>query len=221
NGLKSLHLSRRAYKASGDPLDLRRAAHAAEVVAQACVLRSDPASARRFLNLHRDMLQSLGQEPSPDVLRQMGVVAFLEEDFGTARKSLAAARRAWKDKVQHTGQMPDHEIPNFGPRQSNLLPPVNWDSAQETFDQALQLFPSGHIQQAMNLNWTAACGLATDSRSVQQQAVDLLEEHSEKVASYGHQSTIFRLLRITPALRPTLRPHWARRVLYANAFRDR
>ena len=83
------------------------------------------------------------------------------------------------------------------------------------------MFPPGHIQVAMNLNWTAAAGLATDSSAVQSRALDLLETHASAVEGYGHQATIHRLLKVTPDLRPGLRPFWARRVLYANAFRDR
>jgi hypothetical protein len=55
------------------------------------------------------------------------------------------------------------------------------------------------------------------------QAQDLLEAAAIPAAQFGHQSTIRKLLTITPelGLDDRLRSVWVRRALYENAFRAR
>ena len=75
----------------------------------------------------------------------------------------------------------------------------------------------------MALHWAAACGLSTDSPAIIQSTQDSLLSGPDPVAQFGHQSTIRRLLRLTPelGLDDRLRRAWVRRALYENAFRNR
>jgi hypothetical protein len=75
----------------------------------------------------------------------------------------------------------------------------------------------------MTLNWAAACGLSTDSSSAIQKAVELLGAHPGLAPEFGHQSTIRKLLTVTPelGLDSRLRRIWVRRALYENTSRNR
>jgi hypothetical protein len=63
-----------------------------------------------------------------------------------------------------------------GTRHLNLLPGFDWDRSQEIHNIAVKQFGQGSLEEAINVNWTVACGLATDSPDIHKQARDLLSK---------------------------------------------
>ena len=52
----------------------------------------------------------------------------------------------------------------------------------------------------MTRHWAAACGLLTDDNRIRQRATELLQDNQATAARFGHQSTISKLLSMTPEL---------------------
>ena len=109
-----------------------------------------------------------------------------------------------------------------GAKQIDMLRTPRWDSAQEHLQESLAIFKKNTLHFSMSLNWTAAVGIATQSPIIEREALTLLEQNKDTALLFGHQSTIHRLLSITPALKlnPEVHSQWLRFAMYFNAARD-
>ena len=222
-GLTAMLLSRAAYQDSVDPIDLEQFAKTALIVSQAHLLRHEPEQAKLILDLHKGARERIHAPLGGEYFRQQGAIAFqLGPDLDEkARGYFKRAARTLAATVEHGLQKQLYEVMNIGQRQMNLLGSVNWEASQELLAFMLNTLPSGEIQISMNVNWTAACGLSTDSPSANLSAMEFLGRHSEASVGFGHQATVAWLLRLTPDLPKEIRPLWVRRALYENTFRDR
>jgi hypothetical protein len=224
-GLKSLHLYRIAHHErpadSKDKSDLENVGRSARLISQAYLLRRDPASAKRFLDLHAEVSRSLGSDVRPEYYHQMATVALQEENQDEAARTLYMRAEAAIKRVADYGEAKkQHEIWDIGRRHVCLLEPVDWLGSQEVLKYALENYPVGDIHHAINVNWTAACGFCTDSPEAHTRALEILNEHPLLADGFGHQATAYRLLRLAQNLAPNVRGKWARFVLYENALRD-
>jgi hypothetical protein len=224
-GLKSLHLYRIANHElpadSKDKSDLENVGRSARLISQAYLLRHDPACAKRFLDMHAEVSQSLGKVVRPEYYHQMGTVALQHEGQDeAARIFYRKAEDAIKRISDYGETKKQHEIWDIGRRHLNLLEPVDWPGSQEVLTYALEKYPVGDIHHAINVNWTAACGFCTDSNEAHVRAIEILNEHPLVADGFGHQATTYCLLRLAQNLAPNLRGQWARFVLYENALRD-
>lgn len=72
----------------------------------------------------------------------------------------------------------------------------------------------------MVTTWTAAAALMAGTRSLEYEAVALLDANRDLASRFGHQATVTKLLRMTPELNlyPLLRSRFIRRALYENTF---
>ena len=224
-GIKSFHLYRIAAHElpadSKDKSDLENVGRSARLISQAYLLRHDPAGAKRFLDVHAEVSQSLGKNVRPEYYHQMATVALQQENQDDAARTLYGQAEAAIKRVADFGEAKQqHEIWDIGRRHLNLLAPVDWDGSQELLRYALEKYPTGDIHHAINVNWTAACGFCTDSPTAHANAVAILRKYPLLADGFGHEATSYRLLRLAANLPLNLRGKWARFVLYENALRD-
>jgi len=179
-----------------------------------------PEKAWHSLAVATQAAESIGARLGSDHFRQRGVALFqLRED---ERAALQFQKAAEAMEELHEAQTPA-ELLMTGVRHTSLLGKVNWDQAQLVLLTARRSFGQASLEASMALHWAAACGLSTDSQEIIQSTQDSLLSGPDPVAQFGHQSTIRRLLRLTPelGLDDRLRRAWVRRALYENAFRNR
>jgi hypothetical protein len=217
----SMLLSKAAYDEGSESLDLERFGSVALLISQSYLLRHDPHRARYYLNLHRDARNRLGLVLGGEYFRQRGTAAFQTGDDEQARRNYGSAMAALAETVEYGRSKQWYEVLNIGTRQMNLAGKVNWDGAQELLRYMLDVLPPGEIHISMNVNWTAACGFATDSPNAIQTARELLERYRHASVGFGHQATVAWLLSLAPDLPMNIRPAWVRWALYENTFKDR
>ncbi len=206
------------YRQSHSPAYLQLIADAALVASNSYLIRSDPARSRRCLDVASQAHAAMGTQPNQEYYRQLAVVAFEEGQDKDARHHFARAREA---ALRHGQEEGEAGLLMASARQANLLAPVDWDKAQEVLQVCSRRFPPGTLEFSINVNWTAACGLCTDSPHAQGLAAELIEQHSHLARRFGHQSTVASLLQIAPGLPPSIRADFVRFALYQNAFHNR
>jgi hypothetical protein len=224
-GIASFHLYRIASHElpanSRDRSDIENAGRSARLISQAYLLRHDAAGAKRFLDVHAELSQSLGKNVRPEYYHQMATVALQQEDQDDAAKTFYEQAEAAIKRVADFGEAKQqHEIWDIGRRHVALLAPVDWDASQELLRYALEKYPTGDIHHAINVNWTAACGFCTDSPTAHADAIAILRKFPLLADGFGREATSYRLLRLAANLQPNLRGKWARFALYENALRD-
>ena len=193
---------------------------AALIQSNSWLLRRNPRRALEDLDLAGYAAASIAAPIGSEHFRQRGAALFQLRDDKAATVCFERAREAMERLSE--ARIPE-QLLMTGPRQTNMLGSPRWDRAQELVAVALQAFGPESLEASMALHWGAACGLTTGSDAVIRQARDLLESAPLPASQFGHQSTIRKLLAITPELRldDRLRSAWVRRALYDNTSRDR
>ncbi|MGA3028254.1 MAG: hypothetical protein ABSF98_26190 [Bryobacteraceae bacterium] len=193
---------------------------AALIESNSWLLARNPRKALTVLDLAGQAAASIGAPTGSEHFRQRGAALFQLREDERATSHFARATEAME-------RLGEARIPAqlfmTGPRQTNLLGSPKWDKAQELVVTAREAFGTESLEASMALHWATACGLTIGSASVIRQAQVLLETAAIPAAQFGHQSTIRKLLAITPelGLDDRLRSAWVRRALYENAFRAR
>jgi hypothetical protein len=193
---------------------------AALIESNAYLLTRNPREALTVLDLAAQAAASVAAPTGSEHFRQRGAALFqLRED----ERAAAYYARATEAMERLGEARTPAQLLMTGPRQTNLLGTPKWENAQELVITARNSFGPESLEASMALHWATACGLTTGSTSVMRQAQDLLEAAAIPAAQFGHQSTIRKLLTITPelGLDDRLRSVWVRRALYENAFRAR
>jgi hypothetical protein len=217
---KAMQLSRIAYHDSEDSLDLRRLIETGLIASHACLLRSEPLWSKKILGVIAGAGEKAGQRMGSDFYRQEGVLYFQKGRFDLARHSFETSSRL-TEKVHPA---PDELVLAMtSTRHTNLFRPIQWGKAQELVRSARLRFGTASLEYSMCINWAAACGLATDSPSVRKTAIELLHSPRSLSPEFGFQTTISKLLQISPDLPLSAadRYEWITMVLYENAFRNR
>jgi len=197
---------------------MQQAIDASLIASQALLIAHQPEAALRYLDLACHASEGIRIPIGSDQFRQRGDAYFQLKNDGDARKFYRHAA----ETMQRLGEARNEaHLLMYGPRQSNLLDPVDWDRAQEILGAVADTFGAESHEHTTTVHWTAACGLMTDSPSTNSRALELLEENRARAARGGHQATISRLLALTPDLKfyPRLRATWVRRAMFENAFR--
>jgi hypothetical protein len=208
------------YESDNEREYARGFVQSALIGSHALLLGRRPNEALRLLDLADHAVDAIGAGRGSDHFRQRGVAWFqLREDDRAAeafRKSAEMMER------MHEARVPAQVLMTSA-RHTNLLGKPKWDGSMDVFSAADRSFGPGSLEASMALNWAAACALSTDSPSVAGESVDLLRKSSLPAPQLGHQTTIRKLLAITPdlGLDERLRRAWVRRALYENAFRAR
>ena len=208
-----------AYLETRDSIDLRRMGRTTLLFSTAHLLRSEPLKAQFYLELHRELMKAANAEPRPEYHSGRGTVCLQLDEDESARSHFTKAMTALADLIDFGEPKKSLEVLDIGVCHSNLLRPVNWECVMELREYMSRRWPSGDIHIGINLNWSAACGLSTDSAEARSAALELLHAHVGAPQFYGHQFTVSRLLSITPELSQKVQSAWVRRALYENAFR--
>jgi hypothetical protein len=119
------------------------------------------------------------------------------------------------------GDAPSNGFP--GRRHLSLLQRVDWDEAVSDLDCTERRMGRHSLEYSVQLNWTAAAGIASDDAVLNRRALEMAGQAPvELFASLGHQATVSHLLRLTGLLNlpPSSRTPWMRFLMYENAFRD-
>jgi hypothetical protein len=177
--------------------------------------------AAHHLEIHRQASVRAGIPLRAEYYHQLGTVAFLRQEYLAAKPHFTQSMDVLAETVDYGRSKQKHEILDIGLRHMNLLPPVNWDGAQELSDYMFQCWPEDDIHVSLSANFTAACGFLTDSPSIQRQATELLYQYEDASRGFSRQETSTRLLMLTPELPAGIRADWARLALYQNAFGNR
>jgi hypothetical protein len=213
-------LGRIAFHESHDREYAQRFIQAALIDSHACLLARRPQEAWHTLEVARETAESIGAPLGSDHFRQRGVALFqLREDERAIQQFERSAEAMEKlNEAKNPAQ-----LLMTGSRHINLLGRLLCDPAQQIFAIARQTFGEASLEASMALHWAAACGLSTDSTSAMHEAVELLGAHRSPAPQFGHQSTIRKLLTVTPelGLDARLRRIWVRRALYENTSRER
>jgi tetratricopeptide (TPR) repeat protein len=216
--LRAIALWLKAYAESDDRNDLAELAETALLASMAYQLCNEQERSARLLNLARSARKTAGQAESPEYFRQRGVVYLqLGQDPAARREFITAMER-----MRDLHDLPLATVEMMGTRQMNLLGTPDWDRAQELLANCSATFPAGTLQYSINVNWTAAVGIATGGPKATHDSLELLRLAEVTAKRFGHQATIHRLLSATPYLKlpPKLLQPWLRFALYYDAFRS-
>jgi hypothetical protein len=222
-GLRAYHLYRVAFHESGEACDLAQIGRIARLISQMFLLRREGNLTRQYLELHRAAQERLGLPPRPEYHNQLAVLAFQQggpDADRNAMSELKLAKRGLETTIDYGEAKKLHEVKDIGERHLPLLT-LNWEASEELLRYQLQNYPAGDIHMGLNVATTAACGLSVDDQTVQQRALDLLDERRDSALGYRRLETNFALLRLTPRLPLRIRAAWARFALYENAYDDR
>jgi hypothetical protein len=209
-----------AFHESGEREYAERFIQAVLIGSHACLLARQPQEAWRILELARDAAESIGAPLGSDHFRQRGVVLLQLREDERATQQFERSAEAMERLNEAKNPV---QLLMTGSRHINLLGRPKCDSAQQLSALARQTFGDTSLEASVTLSWAAACGLSTDSPSGINGAVDLLGPLPGPAPEFGHQSTIRKLLTLTPelGLDSRLRRIWVRRALYENASRNR
>jgi len=209
-----------AFHESDEREYAERFIQASLIGSHACLLARQPEEAWRILEIAREAAESIGAPLGSDHFRQRGVALFQLREDERATQQFERSTEAMErlNEAKNPAQ-----LLMTGSRHTNLLGRINCDQAQQLFALARQTFGDTSLEVSMTLYWAAACGLSTDSPSAVLKAVELLAAHPGPAPEFGHQSTIRKLLAVTPelGLDARLRRIWVRRALYENTSRNR
>jgi hypothetical protein len=204
------------YARSGDSSLLREIRSCYVAASNASLLRRHPATARLLLEKARQVSESLGSGPDWEWIRQQGTACFQSGDPDEARRLYRLTA-----EMAEPGDAPSNGFP--GRRHLSLLQRVDWDEAVSDLDCTERRMGRHSLEYSVQLNWTAAAGIASDDAVLNRRALEMAGQAPvELFASLGHQATVSHLLRLTGLLNlpPSSRTPWMRFLMYENAFRD-
>ncbi len=217
--LTARSLWRRAYHESGDRDYGNRFVEAALIGSHALLLIREPQRAWDLLGLAASTADSIRSPIGSDLFRQRGVALFqLREDERSLRQfKLAVEAMERLKEATHPAQ-----LVMTGARHTAFLS-LDCDKAREVSETAKSCFGESSLEASMALHWAVAASLSTDSPTQVVNAIDLLLKAPELSPQFGHQTTIRKLLTLTPdlGLDDRLRRLWGRRTLNENASRKR
>jgi len=224
--LLSLQASRVHYAEShqaGRRTALTQIAKTCLLISQAHLLRKEPNQAEHFLTLHCKASEANDAEIGADALRQRGAVRFQIGSFDQARRYFRQAAETFARKIDQGEESGEHKIPDIGNRQTNVLPPYNWDGKYGALE-LVNTMPQGTGEDGLrfsnNVVWAAATGLSTDDSRIHRDVYELLRTHGTVVQGFAHQATVFYLLQLAPELPFALRRDFAHLAMYVNVLKD-
>jgi tetratricopeptide (TPR) repeat protein len=222
----ALVFARRAYQAESELYretlsrgELFRIGKTCLLISQALINRSEYKSALPWLRRSKQAFASGSHKLDPEYFKQLGNIQFHENAPDSASKNFREAARLLPD-YERTPTVA--QIKDIGERHLNLIGDrPNWERSLELMEYALASWPKDDIHKSLNVNWTAAAGLMTDSHEANKKAIDLLHSYGYLSKGYQHPATVTRLLLMTPELPKGIRGEWVRFSLHYNAYRNK
>jgi hypothetical protein len=216
----SLWLLQSAHYRLGSREEVREFIKSTLIAAHANLLAARPAASLQILDLMRTASESIGVPLGSDYYRQRGVAFFQlgNKHDDEAKASFAQSERQMRKLGEGESEA---QALMTGTRHINLLGKPDWDGALRVMEMTKNTFPSDSLEASMARHWAAACGLLTGDGRIRQRTRELLAVTQQTAARFGHQSTVSKLLSLTPELGLSrgLEAIWVRKALYQNAFR--
>jgi hypothetical protein len=224
HGQFAIWLSRQAYKASWDVLDLNRYVETALILSMAAHLSAEGTDRSErhslaILWLAKEAAEAVGNPRGSEHFRQLGSALFSLGYEDDARKCLVEAMQRAREKNEARDE---NHVEMIGKRFLHLLGEnPDWDGAQALLSKVERTFGRNSLEYAINVNYTAASGFLTGDPKNAQDALDLLRSNTEITDPFGRQATVTKLLSITPdlKLRHEQLDRWIKQALRANALR--
>lgn len=222
-GLGAYGYSEYIYRQTRNSTDLKRLAKTALLISNSCISRRDIARAGRWLTIARQAFAASSSKylkhPDPEYLRQLASTQRHTGTISEARKNLTLAAQVLPDYEPDTTTA---AVKDMGDRVLHVIADTpEWDESRALMHVALQSWPVYDSHRASNVNWTAACGLLTDSPDAQREALQFLETYRHVSDGFGLQSSTRYLLSLTPRVPDQLRHDWVLFALSYNAYRNK
>lgn len=218
-GLEAYGFLSYIHKHSGSRLDVERIGRVALLISLAFSLRGDLIRAKKWVRVAGQAFERANKR-SAEYYRMLATLQFrlgadwrgVEKNFNLAEQALPEYNpNATEAAVRDIAERP---LDVFGEK-------PKWEESEALFQYALGKWPSYDIHLAINLIWTAACGLLTDSVAAHRRAYDLLQQHRDLVAGFNRQATSYHLLMMTEQIPAQLRREWILFALWYNAYRNK
>jgi hypothetical protein len=224
HGLFSVELSRQAYQASWDKLDLNRYVETALIVSMAMHLSAEgqdrsETNSLVILWLAKEAAEAAGNPRGSEHFRQRGSAMFHLGYEDQARKDFLEAMQKAREKGEARDE---NHAQMIGNRFLNLFGKFpDWDGAQELLSKVKHTFGKQSLEYAINVNYTTATGFLTNDPIIERDALKTLLSNIALIDPFGRQATVSKLLSITPELKlnPAQKSRWIKQVLRANALR--
>jgi hypothetical protein len=224
HGQFSMQLSRRAYNASWDPLDLNRYVETSLIVSMASHLSAERGGKSELhsltiLWLAQEAAEAAKNPRGSEHFRQCGSALFNLGYEDAAKKYFVLAMQKAREKNEARDE---NHVEMIGKRFLNLLGKTpDSDGAQELLLKVEHTFGKHSLEYAINVNYTAAAGLLTNDPRATQESLRLLSSNVALIDPFGRQATVTKLLSITPDLKlnDSYKSRWIRQALRANALR--
>jgi hypothetical protein len=224
HGLFSMELSRQAYQASWDKLDLNRYAETALIVSMAMHLSAEGQDRSEthslvILWLAKEAAEAAGNPRGSEHFRQRGSALFHLGYEDQARKDFLEAMQKAREKGEARDE---NHAQMIGNRFLNLFgESPDWDGAQELLSKVEQTFGKQSLEYAITVNYTTAAGFLTNDPIIERDALKILLSNTALINPFDRQATVSKLLSITPELKlnPAQKSRWIKQVLRANALR--
>jgi len=212
-------LWRAAYHESPQRLYADEFVCSALIESNAALLMRQPQTALAILEVATEAARQVSAPIGSDHYRQRGVACFQMREDEQARRHFEQAGQMMErlGEAQHPVS-----ILMTSDRHISLLGTPNWERSQEILSLTEQPFGPGSLEYSMSLHWAAACAFCTGSREATLYAQEILCSRRPPATHLGHQTTIARLLALTPdlGLDERLQKAWVRRALYENTSRN-
>jgi hypothetical protein len=213
------NLWRTAYHESPQRLYADEFVRSALIESHAALLMRKPQAALTILEAATDAARQVSAPIGSDHYRQRGVACFQMREDEQAQRHFEQAGRIMErlGEAQHPVS-----ILMTSARHINLLGTPNWDRSQEILRLTEQAFGLGSLEYSMSMHWAAASAFCSGSHEARLRAQEILSSRRPPAAHLGHQTTIARLLALTPdlGLDERLQKAWVRRALYENTSRN-
>lgn len=217
---EAIELHLQIYKETWSKIDLFNYAKASMILSLACIQREEWANAIGTLKLAEEAFAVSGTPIDPELYRQRASILFQQNKDQDARRLFLKAFSAfpahrdalgygWEEYARHdVGLRPlAYLTGDFELALKNMAVASAW--------------PAGDIHHAINLNATIATAFLSDTSEATRFINDRMAEAIAASAGFGHQSTIIRLLELTPSIPIEHRRAWVRFSLHYNAYRNR
>lgn len=211
------------FKQTRSKTDLHRLAKTILLISNCFISRKDYKRARRWLLVGKQAFDRIASQFDPEWLRQMASLERASGNIPAARTLLNEAGTALSDYKSELNAPPTEAgVRDMRDRVLYLIEDVpNWEKSCELLDFAFCAWPEYDSHLPSNVNYTAACGLMTDSHAVNLAALDLLEKHGKTSSGFGRQSTATFLLRLTLDIPKKYRRDWILFALSYNAYANK
>ena len=223
-GIEAFEWEKKAYRSRATRSDLERIGKTALLISNALIIARKFDWAKVWVGRARDAFVAAssvryGERIDPELYRQLGAIQLLAGQPHEAIRSYREAGQRLAVYKPGNSSATQWQVRDIEERPQNFIR-QDWEKSFELFEYAKTSWPADDIHVAINLLWSAACALRSDSAEARKRAQEQLK-NSEPTQGYGQQVTRLYLLSLTERIPNHLRNDWILFSLYYNAFRNK